>query len=267
MSMERENRSNPLDYAGKHPTLRKAFVASLPVMAGYFALGTAFGILLAKETGLKPLWALFMSITMYAGSMQFVGVELLATQASLISTVLMTFMVNARHLLYGITLLEKYRGMGKYKPYLLFGMTDETFALAVKDPPAGVDKPKYYFCITLLDHIYWIIGTTFGTAIGGLLREFNTEGIDFAMTALFVTIFVEQMMKKENRPLGAIGIVASIACVLLLGPEDFLIPAMLVLTVLLAIYGLADARLHPERAGEEAPDRETAPEGRKGGDR
>ncbi len=214
--------------------LKTAFPKTLPVMAGYLVLGAGFGILL-KVNGYGFWWALAMSLFIYAGSMQFVGISLITGGASLISVALTTLMVNARHLFYGISMVNRYRGAGLKKGYLMHALTDETYSLVCTgDVPEGVEPHKYYLALSLLDHSYWVLGSILGSLIGGLIT-FDTAGIDFAMTALFVTVFVEQWLTtKEHRP-AIIGVGASVLCLLLFGPDNFLIPAMIVITVALTL--------------------------------
>ena len=173
----------------------------------------------------------------YAGSMQFVTINLLTSGASLISSALITLMVNARHLFYGISMLDKYESTGKFKPYLIFSLTDETYALVcaenIKD---GCDK-YYYFLVSFLNQIYWILGSILGSIIGSSLT-IDTTGIDFAMTALFVVIFTEQILSKKDYASAIIGIISSIICLLIFGSEYFLIPTMIVLTISLVILGI-----------------------------
>ena len=163
-------------------TFKTAFKDSIPVMAGYIVLGTAFGVLLADK-GYGFIWAFVMSFTIYAGSMQFVAINLLTSGASLISTAIMTLLVNARHIIYGISMIEKYRDTGKVKPYLIFSLTDETYALVCRGNPENTDSKKYYLYISALNQCYWIAGSIIGTLIGSAVT-FDTAGIDFAMTAL-----------------------------------------------------------------------------------
>lgn len=171
-------------------TIKHAFLASLPVMAGYVVLGMGFGILL-QDKGYGWWWAILMSLTIYAGSMQYVAVDLLSGGASLIAAALMTVMVNIRHLFYGITMLDRYSKTGKEKPYLIFALTDETFSLVCSpNLPEGVEEHGYYFWVSLMDQCYWVFESFLGGLIGASV-EFNSAGIDFAMTALFVVIFVE----------------------------------------------------------------------------
>lgn len=219
---------------GSGRTLTYAFRQSLPVMAGYLVLGIGFGILLNAK-GYGVVWAFLMSVFIFAGSMQYVAVGLLASGASLISAALMTVMVNARHLFYGISMIDRYRNTKPYRPYLIFALTDETYSLVCSgDVPEGVDQNRYFFYLSLLNHCYWITGSVLGALIGSLFT-FDTAGIDFSMTALFVVVFLEQWRSTENHTSALIGVGASVLCLLLFGPSDFLIPAMLLITLLLTL--------------------------------
>lgn len=216
----------------KNKTLKYSFIASLPVMAGYVVLGMGFGILL-QDKGYGWWWALLMSTCIYAGSMQYVAVDLLAGGASLISAALMTVMVNVRHLFYGISMLGKYDDTGRRKPYLIFALTDETYSLVcAPELPEGVDRKKYYFLVSLLDQCYWVAGSVIGAALGAVL-PFDSTGIDFAMTALFVVIFVEQWEKERQHLPALTGVGVSVLCRVIFGAGGFLIPAMLGITVCL----------------------------------
>lgn len=216
-------------------TLKYAFFQSLPIMAGYLVLGMGFGILLETK-GYGVWWAFFMSLFIYAGSMQYVTIDLLAGGASLVSAALMTLMVNARHLFYGISMIERYRDTGAYKPYLMFALTDETYSLVCSgDVPEGVDQKKYFFLVSLFNQVYWITGSLAGALIGSLI-SFNTAGIDFSMTALFLVVFVNQWRSTKNHVSALTGVLASLACLFVFGPERFIIPAMAVITLLLMIF-------------------------------
>ena len=208
-------------------TIKHAFIASLPVMAGYVVLGTGFGILLSSK-GYSVWWALLMSVTIFAGSMQYVGANLLAGGASFISTALMTVMVNARHLFYGISMIEPYRDMGWRKWYAIFGLTDETYSLVCVEPelPDDVDLRDYRFLVTLFDQCYWIVGSVLGGIIGNVI-PFPTTGIDFSMTALFICIFVEQWEKTRQHLPAVLGLLVSVVCLMIFGPDQFLIPTMI----------------------------------------
>ena len=227
-------------------TIKHAFLASLPVMAGYVVLGMGFGILL-QDKGYGWWWAILMSLTIYAGSMQYVAVDLLSGGASLIAAALMTVMVNIRHLFYGITMLDRYSKTGKEKPYLIFALTDETFSVVCSpNLPEGVEEHGYYFWVSLMDQCYWVFGSFLGGLIGASV-EFNSAGIDFAMTALFVVIFVEQWEKAENHLPAMIGVVISVICLLIFGASSFLIPSMIGITAALLV---AQKWLKEDKANE-----------------
>lgn len=205
--------------------LRTAFVHTLPVMTGYVFLGFGFGILM-QQNGFGVLCAGAMSLFIYAGSMQYVAVSLLTSGASLLTAAITAFMVNARHLFYGISMVDAYKGMGKKKPYLIFGLTDETYSLVSQmSIPEGISPSGYCFLVTLLDHIYWVSGTVLGSLTGTLL-PMNYEGVDFALTALFVTIFVEQWLSTKKHGPAIVGVASTAVCLLLFGADVFLIPSM-----------------------------------------
>lgn len=215
-------------------TFRFAFRRSLPVMAGYVVLGIGFGVLLSSH-GYSWWWSLLMSLTIYAGSMQYVSVDLLAGGASLLSAALMTLMVNARHIFYAVTMLTRYRDTGKVKPYLIFALTDETFSLVcAPELPAGIDRRYYYFFVSVLDQCYWVIGSVIGGVLGNTFT-FNSAGVDFSMTALFVIIFIEQWESTKDHRAALTGVIASVICLLLFGPSRFLIPAVLAITAALLL--------------------------------
>lgn len=215
--------------------VKNVIIKTLPVMAGYVVLGTGFGILL-KVNGYGIWWALLMSVFIFAGSAQYVGISLISGGASLITTAMTIFMVNARHLFYGVAMIDHYKGAGKRKPYLIFALTDETYSLVCNgESPEGVDKHKYWFWISLFNQSYWIIGSIIGSVVGSLIK-FDTTGIDFSMTALFVTVFVEQWLSnKEHRP-ALIGIIASVICLLIFGQEKYLIPTMILIVISLTLF-------------------------------
>ena len=216
--------------------LKTIIISTIPVMTGYIVLGTAFGILLADK-GYSVWWALLMSTTIFAGSMQFVSVDLLSGGATLVSAAIMTLLVNARHLVYGISMLNKYRSIGKAKPYLIFSLTDETYALLCGGIPEGVDEKRYYLLVSALDQFYWIAGSVLGALIGGALTM-DTTGIDFAMTALFVVIFVEQWLTEKDHYPALLGLGISLFCLVIWGAERFLIPAMVLIVLVLSVREL-----------------------------
>lgn len=216
-------------------TVKKAFKATIPVMTGYLVLAIGFGILL-KTKGYGLGWAIAMSGFIYAGSMQYLTIDLLCGGVSLVTTAVTTLMVNARHLFYGISMVERYKDTGKKKPYLIFSLTDETYSLVCSEESIkGMENPKeYYFLVSLFNQTYWVVGSIIGSILGNII-PFNVEGIDFALTALFVTIFVEQWLTtKEHRP-AVIGVLASVLCLMIFGGDNFLIPTMVIIILLLMI--------------------------------
>lgn len=214
-------------------TVKKAFTATIPVMTGYLVLAIGFGILL-KTKGYGVGWSIAMSGFIYAGSMQYLAIDLLCGGASLITTAVTTLMVNARHLFYGISMVERYQNTGKKKPYLMFALTDETYSLVCSEESVkGVQEPKeYYFFVSLFNQSYWVAGSIIGSLLGNII-PFNVEGIDFALTALFVTIFVEQWLTTKNHIPALVGVFSSVACLVIFGAESFLIPTMLIIVGLL----------------------------------
>lgn len=232
--------------------IRAAFPHTIPVLMGYLAIGVVFGWMLAA-IGYGPVWAGAMSLTIYAGSGQYLGVDLLDQTAPLLQVAFLTLIINFRHLVYGLSLLEKFKGMGWRKVYMIFALTDETYALlAGVQPPEGVDEKRFYFWISVLDHLYWIIGSLIG-AIAGSLITINTDGIEFAMTALFIVIAIGQWQSAERHFPVFLGGIGALACLLLFGSENgqFLIPTLVVL-----VAGLLIARPTLERPANALSDAE-----------
>ena len=231
--------------------IRAAFPYTIPVMTGYLALGTGFGILL-YENGYGVAWAALMSVTMYAGSMQYVGAGLLAAPFAPAQVALLTLMVQARHLFYGLPLIERWREAGKTKPYHIFSLTDETFSLLISvETPVGIEPRAFEFWMALLDQSYWIAGSIAGSLIAKAL-PFDTAGVDFTMTALFIVIFIEQWRSAKGRLPAVIGVASSILCRILFGSQWFLLASMAMITAALIF-----ARGHIEKVigttGESAP--------------
>ncbi len=210
--------------------IKNAFYATIPVMAGYLVLGIGFGMVL-RTRGYGILWALAMSVFIYAGSMQYVTIDLLTGGVSLITAAVTTLAVNARHLFYSISMIDKYKNQ-KRKNFLIFTLTDETYSLVCSEVPDGTDASSYYFYVSLFDYIYWIGGSAIGSVLGSVL-PIRTEGVDFALTALFLTVFVEQWLTTKNHLSAIIGVGASVVCLLLFGSDKFLIPTMVLITCLL----------------------------------
>ena len=214
--------------------IKTAFIKSLPVMAGYVVLGIGFGILL-KKAGYGVFWSFLMSFSIYAGSMQYVAISLLTSGASLISAALTTLMVNARHLFYGVSMIEKYKDAGKKKPYLIFALTDETYSLLCGDDyPEGEDPHWYAFFISVFNQFYWVAGCVIGRILGAMIT-FNTAGIDFAMTALFTTVFLQQWIDSKCHIPAITGVLATLGCRLIFGPDIFLIPAMVIIIIVMTV--------------------------------
>ena len=225
--------------------LRAAFPHTIPVLTGYLVLGTAYGILMQAK-GYGTGWAMAMSAIAFCGSMQFVALTLLTAVFDPIQAFLLSLMVNARHLFYGISMLDKYRGTGWKKFYLIFGMCDESFSInCTVDAPEGVDRGWFMFFITMLNQLYWVCGATMGGVFGSLIH-FNTEGLDFVMTAMFVVIFLEQWLKEESHASSLLGLGLSALCLVAFGPDKFMIPAMA------AILGVLLLRAPMEKGGAKA---------------
>lgn len=222
---------------------RAAFPRTLPIMAGFLFLGISYGIYM-NVSGFSFLYPMLMGLTIFAGSIEFVAVSMLLGAFDPVQALLMTIMINARHLFYGISMLDKYRGTGWKKPYLIFGLCDETFSINyTADIPKEVDRGWYYFFVTLLNQIYWVSGATIGGLFGSII-PFETEGLDFVMTALFVVIFLDQWMKEKNHVSSLTGLGVSLVCLLTLKADNFMIPSMVL--ILLALTAL---RKPLEKAG------------------
>ncbi len=207
---------------------------TFPVMTGYLVLGIGFGILM-EDSGYGLPWVLAMSVLIYAGSMQYLGVSLLTGGASIIQTAIATLMVNARHLFYGISMVDKYADAGKAKPYMIFALTDETYSLVCTgDVPEGAAPHRYNLLVSLFDHCYWVMGSAIGCVLGAVL-PFDTTGIDFSMTALFVTVFVQQWMDNKQHFPAVCGVVVTALCLIIFGAENFLIPSMILITLTLTL--------------------------------
>lgn len=215
--------------------LKAAFPHTIPVMAGFLFLGMAYGILMGTK-GYGVGWAVLFSLVAYAGSAQYVAITFLTTAFNPVYALLMSLMVNARHLFYGISMFEKYRDMGKIKPYLIFGLCDETFSIVcATTPPKEVDFKWFAFFVTLLHHVYWVTGTAMGGLLGSMIT-FNTKGLEFVLTALFVTIFVGQWKSQRDHQPAITGLLCSLLCLILVGKSTFIIPSMV--AILLVLTGL-----------------------------
>lgn len=205
--------------------LKAAFPHTIPIFAGFWFLGLTYGIYM-NVSGFSFWYPCLMSLTIFAGSVEFVAVNLLLGAFDPLQAFAMTLMINARHLFYGISMLDKYKGTGLKKFYLIFGMCDESFSINyTADIPEDVDKSWFMFFVTLLNHFYWFSGATLGGLFGSLIH-FNTEGLDFVMTAMFVVIFMEQWLKDKKHTSAVLGLALSALCLIIFGADDFIIPAM-----------------------------------------
>ena len=222
-----------------------AFPYTIPIFAGFWFLGMTYGIYM-NVSGFSFWYPMLMSLTIFAGSVEFVAVNLLLGAFNPLQALAMTLMINARHLFYGISMLDKFRGVGLKKIYLIFGMCDESFSINyTADIPQDVDKGWFMFFVTLLNHIYWFSGATLGGIFGSFIH-FNTEGLDFVMTAMLVVIFMEQWLKEKRHTSALVGIGISLLCLLTFGADHFIIPSML------AILGVLTLIRNPLERGESA---------------
>lgn len=211
---------------------KAAFPYTIPVLTGYLFIGAAFGVMY-QEKGYNFLWAILMSVLVYAGSGQYLAVNFFVPGINLFHVMFLEFMVNIRHIFYGLSLLERFSGMGKKKLYMMFSLTDETYSLFfITKVPKGVDEHKFLFSIALLDQLYWITGSAIG-AIAGTLIPFDSTGIDFAMTALFTVIMVEQWLTSKQHAPAVIGLLAALLMLIIFGSENFVLPAMICIMLVL----------------------------------
>ena len=218
----------------KKRAFKAAIPYTLPICAGFAFFGISYGVFMYTK-GFSFLYPMIMSMTIFAGSMEFLTVNLLTTAFDPLAAFLLALMVNARHLFYGISMLDQYKGTGKKKAYLIFGMCDESFSInCTANPPKEIDKGWFMFFVTLLNHIYWVVGATIGGLIGPFIH-FNTQGLDFVMTALFIVIFLEQWFSKKGHLPSLIGVGLSIICLLIFGKDNFIIPAMVLIFLVLTL--------------------------------
>lgn len=234
----------------KRNALAAAFPTTVPVLMGYLATGLAFGLML-QSAGYGVVWAFFMSLTIYAGSGQYLGVGLLAAGASLPQVAFLTLMINFRHLVYGLSMIEKFRGMGARKPYMMFSLTDETYALlSSAKPPQGVQAHDFYFAVALLDQSYWIVGSVLGSLAGAALGV-DTTGVDFAMTALFLVIAVGQWRAAGSHMPALLGGAATLISLLVMGADDMLLPALGTILLVLTLLRPKLEDSYPKKTGAE----------------
>ena len=224
-----QNRSEQLK-----KSIAAAFPKTIPVLTGFLVLGMAYGVLMQTK-GYGALWSLLMSAIAFCGSMQFVAITLLTTVFDPVQAFLMSLMVNARHLFYGISMLEKYKGLGKIRGFLIYTLCDETFSIVSSvEPPIGVERKYFYVFISLLNYLYWVIGSFLGGLAGSFIT-FDTRGLDFVLTGLFVVLFLEQWKNKRNRIPGVIGLGVTALALIIFGKDNFIIPAMIMIMASLII--------------------------------
>lgn len=213
---------------------KSAFPHTIPIFTGFWFLGLTYGIYM-NVSGFSFWYPMIMSVTIFAGSMEFITVNMLLGAFNPIQALAMALMINARHLFYGIAMLDKYKGTGWKKIYLIFSMCDESFSINyTANISDDVDKGWFMFFVTALNHFYWFFGATLGGICGSLIK-FNTQGLDFVMTAMFVVIFLEQWLKDKKHINSIIGIVMSILCLIIFGANNFIIPAMIGIIALLTL--------------------------------
>lgn len=218
----------------KAKALKAAFPSTIPIMAGFLFLGLSYGIYM-NSCGFNFLYPMFMSMTIFAGSMEFVTCNMLLGAFAPFQAFIMTLMVNARHIFYGISMLDRFKGLGPKKIYLIFGMCDESFSINyTANIPDDVDKGDFMFFVTLLNQFYWVFGATLGGLLGSLIK-FNTKGIDFVMVAMFVVIFLEQWLKDKTHINSLIGLVISVVCLIIFKADNFILPSMICILAILTL--------------------------------
>ena len=214
--------------------MRRAFPYTVPVLAGYLFIGAAFGVMFADQ-GYNVLWAVLMSVVVYAGSGQYLATNFFVPGISILQAVFLTLMVNIRHVFYGLSLVDRYNHFGRKRWYLIFGMTDETYSLiCTTGVPDDVDEEKFLLSITLLNQLYWIVGTAIGSLTATVIA-FDSTGIEFAMTALFIVMFMELWYRRSNRPAELIGMLSAVLCLALFGASNFVLPTMVLMVAVILL--------------------------------
>lgn len=214
--------------------LKKAFPYTIPIFTGFWFLGLAYGIYM-NVAGFSFIYPMIMSLVIFGGSLEFVTVSMLLSLFAPVQTFIMALLIQARHIFYGISMLDKFKGLGWKKFYLIFGLCDETFSINyTADIPSDVDKGWFMFFVTLLNHFYWVSGATIGGLVGSLLK-FNTDGISFVMTAMFVVIFLEQWLKEKKHFASCTGILVSLICLIIWGADNFMLPTMITILILFTL--------------------------------
>ena len=221
-------------FARARAALWAAFPHTLPVLMGFSCLGLAYGVLMSAE-GYGAVWSLLMSAIAFCGSMQYVAITLLTTAFDPVQAFLMSLMVNARHLFYGLSMLPKYRGMGRARNVMTYMLCDETFSIVCSvTPPPGVPAKDFYLAVSVLDYLYWVAASFLGGLLGEMLT-FDLTGLDFVLTALIFVLFLDKWEQKQNRLSALAGVAAAIMCLLIFGAQGFIVPAMLVILAALLL--------------------------------
>ena len=216
-------------------SLRAAFPQTIPIFAGFLFLGMAYGIYM-NVSGFSFVYPMIMAFVIFGGSLELLAVEMLLSPFAPVQVLLVSLMIQARHLFYGISMLDRFRGMGWKKFYLIYGMCDESFSINYTAKiPDDCDKGWFYFFVTALNQLYWVSGATIGGLLGELIT-FKTEGLEFVMTAMFIVIFLEQWLKEKHHYSAWAGMLSGVACLLVFGADNFLIPTMICILVLLTAF-------------------------------
>lgn len=217
-----------------YKALKTAFPYTIPIFAGFWFIGLAYGIYM-NVSGFSLWYPMLMSLCIYGGSLEFVAVSMLLSPFAPVQSFLLGLMIQARHLFYGISMLDKYRGLGWKRFYIIFGMCDESFSINYSaNIPEDVDRGWFMFFVTLLNQIYWVSGSTIGGLAGSLIR-FDTSGLDFVLTAMFVVFFIDQWLKEKKHYTALIGTGSALACLIVFGAEAFMLPAMACILCLLTL--------------------------------
>lgn len=219
----------------KKDALKEAFPHTIPIFAGFMFLGISYGIFM-NSLGFSFVYPMIMSLLIFAGSMEFLAANLLLLEFNPMNAFLLTLVVNARHLFYGISMLDKYKDTGRKKIYLIFGMCDESFSInSSAEIPSNIDKGWFMFWVNLLNQIYWVVGATIGGIFGSFIK-FSTKGIDFVMTALFVVIFLDNYIGKNKKFSSLVGLISSLICLIIFKEKNFILPSMILILISLTFF-------------------------------
>ena len=213
--------------------LKQAFISTIPVMIGFLFIGIAFGLLLS-DAGYGFPWGIAMAVVVYGGSLQFALIPLITSQASLLTVAVMSLSISSRQMFYGLSLIERFKQMGKKALYMVYSLCDETYSVLVSDIPEGIDRQKFDFYAAVLDMVYWAVGCGLGNLFGAMIK-FDTTGIDFAMTALFIVICTEQWLGSKNHLPAVTGVVCAVISLIIFGRDSFILPALATSMIILML--------------------------------